>query len=67
MLTVRIIYPSGSEHVTEALFVEKRSSEDVCSSVYIDVDGDAEMRVDIPNTRIYVMNETGKTIANYLL
>jgi hypothetical protein len=70
MLTVKIIRPDGTEWVEEAKSVCSNTAEQSAthnpSVTYFT--NDKEMRcIDIYEGTIYVMNENGKTIADYYL
>lgn len=65
MLTIKIVY-DGSETIKEVESVALRSSLDVSPSVTFTEKGNAGF-VSIWEGDIYVMNDNGKTIADYHL
>lgn len=69
MLTVKVIGTDGNESVVEALSVFMNTREELKlqpSLVYYFVPGESTAR-EVREGDVYVMNENGKTIADYHL
>jgi hypothetical protein len=70
MLTVKVIRPDGSEWIEEATSVAINTPEQSPNnnkSVTYFVPDKTHFSIDIFEGQIYVMNENGKTVANYFL
>ena len=74
MFTVKVVYWDGSENIWQTRNVATRAQERetsnmplVMQSVWFQSEDGSELEISGGNAYVYVMNENGKTVANYHL
>ena len=72
MLTIRLVAPNGVERVKSVhsvMFVPTNKNTDGTDVVNYFIEGDGDLReaVCVRNGDVYVMNDNGKTVADYHL
>jgi hypothetical protein len=73
MFTVKQIFADGREHLWSARTVRKEGAKLVLEGVDSGIDGLKPISMDVgrkenePKTRVFVMNDQGATVANYVI
>jgi len=67
MLTIRIIYPNGGELVKTVHSVMRRPGNETETGSACITYFENDRAIDVYDAQVYVMNENGKTIADYLV